>query len=367
MKKDLRQTLKRVLSTVLSVAVTAAILSGYQPVIAHAQEELVWRHPGNGWHYLEGTDISVGIDHTTAYIFGTGELPDFDYWKLYERPWANINVESVYIADTITSIGKYAFYDLPKLRHIDMYTSTFIKDETCFDKISYKPIYRLHNKEVSTEMIGTIPYTSLDSIKAIAQTNYNGASWVLDTPERVREFQNSTNPTIPNVYYATEKVKRLPDEVTDIAPKDDVPWANIETYSNGNVVTPICRLSPETPDASLIVSAQKKYQGRACLEAYAAFIEDYTFAATFNVAVNKNARVVTRSYDIIVENKVVQTENELKYILTIPQEFRLPGRSFRLLGIGDGVVNIYDDLDLDDSTITFATNTPSTAYALVYK
>ena len=366
MKRKFRQTLKRTLAAAFAMVMTATALAGNAPITAHAQEQ-TWSHPGNGWHYLEGTDISVKMENNAVYIYGTGELPDFDYWKLYERPWGNANIESVYIAETITSIGRYAFYDMEKLQYIDMYTSTFIKDTTCFDKICYKPVYRLRDRAVTTEMIGTIPYTSLDSIKAIAQTNYNGASWIMDSPAKVQEFQNSTNPTIPNVYYASEKVKRLPDEETDIAPEKDVPWVNVETYGNGDVVTPICKLSPETPDASLIVSAQKQYQGRACLEAYAAFIEDYTFAATFNVAVNKNARVVTRSYEIVVENKVVQTENELKYVLTIPQEFRLPGRSFRLLGIGEGVVNIYDDLDLDDSTITFATKTPTTAYALVYK
>ena len=116
--------------------------------------------------------------------------------------------------------------------------------------------------------------------------------------------------------------------------------------------------------------AGKTYEFRTVTEDYfddAAFIGDYTFAATFNVTIMKNERVVTPSYEVVVENKVMQTENEIKYILTIPQEFRLPGRSFRLLGIGDGVVNIYDDLDLDDSTITFATRTPSAAYALVYQ
>lgn len=366
MKKGFRQVLKRILATAFAVITTAAVLTGSEPITAQAQE-LMWSHPGNGWHYLEGTDISVKIENKAVYVYGTGEIPDCDYWKLYERPWANTDAESVYIAETITSIGKYAFYDMPKLRYISMYTSTFIKDMTCFDKVCYKPIYRLFDRPVRTEMIGTIPYTSLDSIKAIAQTNYNGACWIMDSPAKVQEFQNSTNPTVPNVYYAAEKVKRLPDERTDIDPEKDVPWESIETYSNGNVVTPICSLSAETPDASLIVSAQKRYQGRACLEAYAAFIEDYAFGATFNVSVNKSARVVTRSYDIIVENKVMQTENELKYVLMIPQEFRLPGRSFRLLGIGDGVVNIYDDLDLDDSTITFATNKPTAAYALVYK
>lgn len=366
MKNRPEKTYKRILATVVAIVVAATTLISSKPITAQAQE-LVWTHPGNGWHYLTGTDISVKIENKAVYVYGTGEIPDCDYWKLYERPWANTDAEHLYVAETITSIGKYAFYDMPKLRYINMYTSTFIKDMTCFDKISYKPIYRLYDKPVQTQLIGTIPYTSMDSIKMIAQSNYNGASWIMDSPAKVQEFQNSTNPTIPNVYYASEKVKRLPDEETDIAPEKDVPWENIETYSNGNVMTPICRLSADTPDASLIVSAQKKYQGRACLEAYAAFIEDYTFAGTFNVAVVKNARVVTRSYEIIVDNKVTKTENELKYVLTIPEELRQPGKSFRLLGIGEGVVNIYDDLDLDDSTITFATSTPSTAYALVYK
>ncbi len=366
MKRRLKRTFKCALAAVVASVVTVTALVSSQPITAQAQE-LVWTHPGNGWHYLTGTDISVKIENKAVYVYGTGEIPDCDYWKLYERPWANTDAESVYIAETITSIGKYAFYDMPKLRYINMYTSTFIKDMTCFDKICYKPIYRLYDKPVRTEMIGTIPYTSLDSIKMVAQTNYNGACWIMDSPAKVQEFQNSTNPTVPNVYYASEKVKRLPDEVTDIAPEKDVPWESIETYSNGDVVTPICKISPETPAPSLIASAQKKYQGRACLEAYAAFIGDYTFAATFNVTIMKNERVVTPSYQVVVENKVMQTEDEIKYILTIPQEFRLPGRSFRLLGIGDGVVNIYDDLDLDDSTITFATRTPSAAYALVYQ
>lgn len=365
MKKGFKQIFKRILATAFVLVITMTF-TGYEPFDVHAQE-LVWSHPGNGWHYLEGTDISVKMENKEIYIYGTGEIPDCDFWKLYERPWANTDAERVYIAETITSIGKYAFYDMPKLRYINMYTSTFIKDVTCFDKICYKPVYRLHEGAVNTEMIGTIPYTSFDSIKAMAQTNYNGASWIMDSPAKAREFQNSTNPTVPNVYYAGEKVKRLPNEETDIPPEKDVPWENIETYSNGGIATPICRLSAETLDASLIVSAQKRFQGRACLEAYAAFIDDYTFAATFNVAVNKNARVVTRIYDIVVENQVIQTQNELKYVLTIPQEFQLPGRSFRLLGIGNGVVNIFDDLDSDDNTITFATNTPTAAYALVYK
>lgn len=366
MKKGFKESLTRIFAIVLTAVFVFAAVIQKEPITAHAQEP-VWTHPGNGWHYLQGTDISVKIENKAVYIYGTGAIPDCDYWKLYERPWANTDAEAVHIAETITSIGSYAFYDMPKLSYIDMYTSTFVKDMTCFDKICYKPIFRLRDSAVNTEMIGTIPYTSLDSIKAIAQTNYNGASWIMDTPEKVQEFQNSTNPTISNVYYASEKVKRLPHEKAEVSPENDVPWNSVETYGNGNVATPICRISDKTPNASLVVSAQKMYQGRACLEAYAAFIGDYTFAATFNVKVTKGDRIITRSYELAVDNPVKETENELWYVLTIPQEFCLSGRSFRLLGIGEGTVNIYDDLDLDDNTITFATRTPLTAYALVYK
>ena len=366
MRNETRKTLRRILAAVLVIVFVVSVQNA--PITAYAQEqEMIWTHPGDGWHYLAGTDIRVKIENNAISIYGTGAIPDFDYWKLHERPWAGTKAESVYIESTITSIGSYAFYEMEELRYISMYTSTFVKDMTCFDKICYKPIYRIYESPVNTEMIGTIPYTSLDSIKTMAQSNYNGASYILDTQTKAQEFQNSTNPTITNVYYAGEQIQRWPDEKPDPDETKNVPWHFVEVYGNGNVVTPICRLSELTPYASLIVSAQKRYQGRACYEAYAAYIEDYTFAATFNISVLKGEREIGRSYDMQVERVVEQTDTELMYVLTIPEEFRLAGRQFRLLAIGNGVVNIYDDLDVDDATITFATQTPTTAYALVYK
>lgn len=356
MKKTIRKKMRCILALALAFVLAAFV---YEPVTANAQEQLTWTHTGDGWHYLNGTDIKVKLENNAAYIYGTGALPDFDYWRLYDRPWANGSTEAVYIAETINSIGKYAFYDMEKLKYIDMYTGTFITDSTCFDKISYEPIYRLRESAVNTEMIGTIPYTSLDSILAIAQTNYSGAAYILDTYAKAKEFQNSTNPTVTNVYYAGQTVEHEGETI--------VPWSWVETYGNGNETTVICRLSAETPNPSVVVSAQKRYQGRECLEAYAAFIGDYTFAATFNVTVEVTQLVDRTSYRFWENKKVEQTDEELKYVLTIPEEFRLPGRSFRLLAIGNGEVYIYDDLDTADDTITFATSKPSTAYALVYK
>lgn len=346
--------LRRFLAITSAIACAAAFV--FLPNNAAVVNAEAWTHPGGGWHYLPGTDIKVEIKGNAVYIHGTGALPDFDFYKLHERPWNGTKVETVSIDQSITYIGKYAFYNMQDLKYISMYKSTFIKDITCFDKIAYKPIYRIFEAPVSTEMIGTIPFTSLDSILAVAQTNYNGASYILDTVEKAREFQNSTNPTVSNVYHVDQRVSEANAEV-------EYPWLQIENYHNGNVATPICKLSPLTPNNSYNVSAQRRYPGRACYDVYAAFIGDYTYAAPFNVIVMKKVNGDGKAED----KKVEDTKTPYTYILTIPEEFRQPLRQFRLIGIGTGEVYFYDDEDTDDSTITFTTQKPSTAYALVYK
>lgn len=348
--------LRRFLAITCAIACAAAF--AFLPndaAVVNAVGE-TWTHPGGGWHYLTGTDIKVEIKGNAVYIHGTGALPDFDYYKLYERPWNGTKVESVSIDQTITYVGKYAFYNMQDLKYISMYKSTFIKDITCFEKIAYKPIYRIFEAPLATEMIGKIPYTSLDSILAVAQSNYNGASYILDTPAKAREFQNSTNPTITNVYNAKEIVK-------DEEGNEHSPWESPEVWGNGNVATPICKFSPLTPNSSYILSAQRRYPGKACYEVYAAFIGDYTYAAPFSVVVAKRVNVNSKWEDVKIED----TKTPYTYILTIPEEFRQPLRQFRLIGIGKGEVYFYDDEDTDNNTITFTTQKPSTAYALVYK
>lgn len=324
------------------LAIMLALVMAFlvMPVATARAEGAVWTHPGDGWHYLQGTDIKVRIANDVISIEGTGALPDADYWKLYERPWHTSSATHLRIASTITSIGSYSFYKCSNIKSVEMYTSTFIEDKNAFEGIAYCPIFRIADAEVQTRMIGTIPYTSLDSIQAFAQTNTMGASYILNDNKRAAAFQNSTNPTICNVYRADDK---------------NAPWNNVFDNGNGNQSTNICRLSPNTPDYTLKVSAQRLYPGMACYEAYAAFIGDYTFATTFNLCVEK-------------ENKsVYQTDKELEYVLTIPAEYRSALRNFRLLAIGSGTVYTYDDLDTATETITFRTDKPTTAYALVYK
>lgn len=328
----------------MAVALAAALTFSVTPVITAEATEMTqhqtWISQGNGWHYLQGTDIKVQIANDIIHFTGTGEIPDFDYWYLYERPWATSNCTNVIIDSSITSIGKYTFYKMDKVKYVYMSTKTFIKDNTVFEGIAYKPVFRITDNGVETKMIGTIPYTSYDSIKAFAQVNSMGAAYIMDNKKTALAFQESVNPTICNVYWATD---------------EDAPWSDVDKNGNGNVITPSCKLSASNPDPSIGVSAQRRYQGLACYEAYAAFIGEYTFATTFNIVAEKG------------KNTIEKTDVALQYTLTIPPQFRQAGRSFRLLQIGQGVVNIYDDLDNNLDTITFATDTPTTAYALVYK
>lgn len=340
----LKKIMSAILATALTFSITPAIAVEAAEVTAGTTTEAVvaqnWVSQGNGWHYLQGTDIKVQIENDMIRITGTGAIPDFDYWKLYERPWHTSTCKYLMIDDTITSLGAYSFYNMENIKYVTMSMNTFIDAKCVFEGISYMPIFRITGKSGQTRMIGTIPYTSYDSIKAFAQTNSMGAAYILDDNKTALEFQESVNPTICNVYNARD---------------EKAPWNDLGNNGNGNVATPILKLSPLNPDYSLRVAAQRRYPGMACYEAYAAFIGDYTFATTYSIVVEKE------------EKKLEKTDSVLQYILTIPQKYRQAGRSFRLLAIGNGTVNIYDDLDTNNDTITFATDTPTTAYALVYK
>lgn len=327
----------KMLAVILSVILFFAII----PVPNVQAKGETWIHAGDGWHYLDGTNIKVYIENGTMKICGTGAFPDYDYWSLDQRFWVTADIESLYIEDTVTALGSYAFYNMDKLKYITISTKTFINDTTTFEKIAYKPIFRVYGNEETTEMIGTIPYTSYDSIKKQAQVNYIGASYILDTPKQAKAFQESTIPTIPNVYSAGD---------------GSAPWQDASNNANGNqYLYTVCKLAASNPNPTVAVTGMRRYQGRACYEAFAAFIGDYTFATAYQINVVKEKEIISA------------TDTELQYTLTIPAEFRAPGRTFRLLAIGQGIVYIYDDLDSTNETITFATSMPSTAYALVYK
>ena len=328
----------KVFFVIATVILFFAVLS---PMRVSAAESVSWTALGNGVHQLDGTDIKAEVAPGTVHITGTGAIPDFDYWKLNKRPWSTCECQSVTIDDTITSIGAYAFYDLPKLKYISISSKTFIKNDTSFYKISANPIFRIYGSDVTTVMIGTIPYTSMDSILAVSQSAGTGRAYVLDNSSLASTFQGKTNPTIQNVYSATDS---------------KAPWNDLVTNWNGNIYTSICKITGPSP-APYIVTATRSYQGIEAYKAFAAYIGTNTFATTFNITVTANDA-----------NKTIipKTNTAYQYTLTIPETFRKSGRVFKLLGIGQNGVTTYDDLDTDGKTITFSAEYPTASYALVY-
>lgn len=328
---------------IMGAALAVILLVSIFPVTVKAEGAPTWVPLGDGWHQLEGTDVKVEVKPGTVHVTGTGALPNYGYWDLKKRPWATNECEAVTIDGSITSIGAYNFFDLPKLKYINISSTTFITDYTSFYKNDQRPIFRIGGSAVTTEMIGTIPYTSMDSIKAIAQSNYTGAAYVLDSNALASAFQGSTNPTLRYVYSAED---------------GRAPWNDLVTYGNGDEYTSICKLAPNQKNPVCTVRGMKRYQGKACYQAFATAIGDYTFGATFDVVVTANDANKT---------KISRTNTPLQYVLTVPEEFVKSGRSFKLMAIGEGQVLLYDDQDADGKTVTFTTDYPSTAYALVYK
>lgn len=326
----------KILALTLAMALSICAIP---TTIAEAKGE-TWTIPGDNTYHLDGTAVVIKVEGETLHVTGTGAVPSYDYWSLNERPWRLKGVSVIQIDSTITSIGSYAFANMDKVNRIIMGTSTFIEDTTTFSKIAYKPIFRISDTGVTTQMIGNIPYTSLDSIAAFAQSNTNGACYIFDTNAKAAAFQTMTNPTIPLVYSAADS---------------NAPWNNVENNGNGNVVTRLCYMAPDNVDHSYIVTGQMRYQGRACYEVYSAFLEDYTFACSLRINVTKSGKEISK------------TDQTYKYIIDIPKKYQNLGTSYRLIGIGAGQVYIFDDMDSNPATLTYETDMPTMTFGLVYK
>jgi hypothetical protein len=221
-----------------------------------------------------------------------------------------------------------------------MRSTTFIADATCFEGIARESNFRIYGSDVTTKQFGTISVTSMDSISRMAQSNYNGSCYIMDSNTIAKKFQNSTNPTITNVFDATD---------------EDAPWNNLNDNGNGGVTTSLCKITSSGVSASYGISAQIRYPGNACYEAFAAFIGDYNFAIPLYMTLYKGGEVIKT------------TSTEYQYTLTIPNAYRNLGTSYKLLAIGSGTVYTYDDLDSNPQTVTFKTDKPTAAYALIYK
>lgn len=318
------------------------------PLKAKAESNGYWDNLGGGRYQLNGTQVIAEITPGVLHITGSGEIPDYKVQDLNKRPWHTSSIEALRIDAGVTKVGEYAFSHMKDLKYITICTTTFVRNWTTFCVIKEKPLFRVQNAGVTTEMIGTIPYTSYDSLKAMGELNSEGgATFVFDDHAKASDFQASSNPTIRNVFAATDSVDNT------------VPWTNLEKYGNGHFYYSECALSNQTPNINFIVTGGKWNQGRDFYVSTAAFIQDYTFGKAYKI---------TLSYR--TDGKIItKTTQPYQYVLKIPEGLQKKGRQFKLLGVNEnpGQMTVFDDLDNMGQTITFSTDYPTTSYALVYK
>ena len=330
--------MKRIIG-LLCAFVMAVIVA--MPMNTMAAEGTVWVKVSGeeAWTYTDGqgTEILAKIMDKTLYIRGNGAIPAFEHWGLGNRPWHNKTIYKIVIEEGITSIGAHAFSDMKTLHEVTMPVSAFVEETTAFGNTPVDSIFYFKGTNIVSRNIGNVPYTSLDSIVAFMQ-KYNGTyTYRMDNYYMTTWVQNSVVPKIDK-----------------LSPVD----ANAQYYNpNYPIINTQSELSFVTPktDYTMNASIVSKQQGKAALEIFSMVLGDKTYATAYNMSVHN------------WKGQIKYTEAPMTYKMTIPAAFQYPGRKFTLIQFGEGVVNFLEDEDMDDATLTFTTNYPSTVYALVYQ
>ena len=339
------------LSLLLAVTIFVTSVLSLFPALDVSAASPSWTTLSENTWQLDGSDIVATYSDGTLTITGNGALPDYTIKNMSSRPWhRSIYVRTLKIASTITYIGAYEFANLSYLNNITFGIGTFVADSTSFQGSANYPFFHIVGETPSYVYYGSIAYSSLQSIEAIAYANNKVASFALDSAYLASVFQNSTSPSIENVfdYYSGynewEKIGKKDEEGTMV-------------YKlNGGIESDFIDLTDGFNVADIEVSEQKIIPDTNYLSTFANNIGDYTYGFAFTMSV---VRLDTYT--------MTNTFYDYYYTLTLPSELVAAGRTFKLIQISSKGVTILDDLDASDTTVTFATNTPSFTYALVYK
>lgn len=307
-----------------------------------AEDNAQWTYDGGMTWSLkreDGTDITVKLIDHVLHVQGNGAVPSYSPDALGARPWNNANatIYEILVYNGITSIGSRAFSDMNYLEKVTMSASTFLEDGTVFAGAKPECRFTFLGTNMATEMIGgKIPYTSLDSIVHFALVNNGWYTYV----------------------FSNHYMKRMVDlksgnKLVNVVASDDYDNTTNVNYPYIDTSTKVKKVSGDLHYLTSI-STQNNIQGKNALEIFALVMGDNQYAAAYNVSLNLN------------DNVIKKTDTPVTYSMEIPNAYKFPGRQFSLIQLGAGVVNILPDEDLDENTITFTTDYPSTVYALIY-
>ena len=307
-----------------------------------AEDNAIWSYDGGMTWSLkrdDGTDITVKLIDHVLHVQGNGAVPSYSPDSLGAKPWNTVNstIHEILVYNGITSIGSKAFSDMNYLEKVTMPATVFLADGTVFAGAKEECRFNFLGTNMTTEMIGDkIPYTSLDSIVHFALAN-NGQYFFV---------------------FSNHYMKRMVDlksgnKLVNVIATDDYDTTTNTSYPYIDTTTKVKKVSGELHYLTAI-STQNNIQGKKALEIFALIMGDNQYAAAYNVSLNVNNNIIKK------------TDTPVTYSMEIPNAYKFPGRQFSLIQLGAGTVNILPDEDLDENTITFTTDYPSTVYALIY-
>lgn len=329
----------------MAVAMSAAILTASASSVIPANVVYAaevtspcWTQNGSEWNYKDnnGTDLTAKILGNTLHIKGTGAIPSYSRDCLGNRPWHEKTIYEIVIADSVTEIGAEAFSNMKNVNSVTMPVSTLIVDPSAFAGLHEGCSFYITGTNITSHNIGTIPYNSLDSIAAMMQ-KYNGKYYY----------------KLANYYMTTLAQNQLFPKIDNLAPSDALTKDFNPNYPVIDYTSRISIVSGTTESLKPNISCRQ--QGKAALEVFSAVIGDKQYVAAYNISVNNYKGVVK------------ETATPLQFSMTIPAAYKYPGRQFSLIQLGNGVVNILEDEDMSDDTVTFSTTMATAVYALVYK
>lgn len=334
----MKKIIKKTIITVLCLAITFTCLPA-MTVKADDQAAPVWVAAPDGTFILAGTDITAKVVENNLHINGNGAIPDYTPMTYAQRPWDKRQINILYIGSGITEIGSFAFGDMTSIKRVELSSGTFIKDSTCFFGMSQDVAIRIKGITPSWKYIGTIPYSSLESLAAFFGKN----PCIMDSADSAAVFRCMDYPFLKYVYEQNDK---------------SAPWSKKVDVTEGFKYNANAKISPDNNLGVLWqMYAQKASQGSVYLNCISQLMGEYNnYVCSYNMILLSG------------EKPVYGTNGEKKYILNIPANEQSFFKQFRLIEVGPaGTVFYLDDLDDKVETITFKTAYPTSTYALVYK
>lgn len=322
----------------MGVLCVLVVALGMMPMLAHAApENACWTKAEDGWVLRDedGTELTAKMRGNKLYIQGTGAVPSYTKESLGNRPWHGQTIYEIEIGAGVTSIGAEAFSNFRYLTKVTMPVTVFIEDASAFGGAHEGAVFSFNGTSPVSRDIGKIPYTSYDSIVAFM--------------ERYDHYYHYRVADYHMVLLAKGKTGHT---LTNISPTDALSTAFDPANPYIDLRTSVRIVGGATSDMGVQVVSRQ--QGLAALEVFSLMIGEDTYIGAYNMTLVRSGDTVKKA------------QSPMTFVMQIPEYHRMPGRSFSLIQLGPGVVDILEDEDTWDDTITFTTDYPSTTYALVY-